>query len=105
MLPRNHCDELIGEDLVLVVIDGNPLAVRILRCKESIVVAWVLEAVLDDYDSGRRGSALLTVAIAFELLYGVEVEFPDRGLVEELNAGNHIIVRTVAVLGLNLLEH
>jgi len=104
VLPRQHSDKLVGEDLVLVVVDSDIHVVVVRYRQEAIVAAWVLETVLDDDNAGLRVLALLVVAVVLESPDIVIVELRDQRLVDKLDTGNDIVVGRVAILALNLVE-
>lgn len=105
VLPGLHSDELVGEALVLVMVDGHVLSVVVRGSQESIVAAGVLETVLHHHGPILRYGTLVAVAVTHELLVLVQVELREERLVQQLDAGNDVVVGRVGVLVLNCLEH
>lgn len=105
MLPRLHGDKVVGEHLVLMVVDGDILCIVVRYRQESVVAAWIPETILNDDDTALRVLALLVVSVPLESLNLVKIELGSQRLVDKLDTGNDVVIGRVAVLALNLLEY
>jgi len=107
MLTRVQGHEVVVEDLVLMVVNCDVLSAVVLRCEEAVVGAWWLESILEDNDTVLGEGSLIAVAIAVELFDGAKVQarVERRGLIEQLDTNDDIIVGGCAVFGLHIFEN
>lgn len=102
MLPVLHGYEVIGEDLVFVVVHDHIVGFVVGGREETVPGLWCVEAIMK-HDRSIADRADLFITAAIVTLEGVIVELGTQGFVKKFDGNDDVLVLRLSILGRNVI--